>query len=141
MSAADRRVPEGRVEPGTGRARAPMGWLGKLSAAWRWWSEQCAKYDRRYDTLKAERVLMVMAAQQARQPAVLAFSMDALANLVGAAPGDLPPILASLERDAIVFRDHVTGRYSLVPMPWLRAPEGSRGRGPSRIAQHETSTA
>jgi hypothetical protein len=87
-----------------------MNWLRRLSTAWRWWNAQCAKHDRRYDALKARRVLTAMAEEQGRHSAVLAFSVDALANLVGAAPGDLPPVLADLERDASLFRDDITGR-------------------------------
>ena len=93
-----------------------MSWLENVSAAWRWWNEQCVKYDCRYDTLKAERVLTAMAAEQQRQPGRLAFSAEAIARLVGVATSDLSPVLASLERDAAIVRDLFTGRYALAPI-------------------------
>src|SRR6266704_3546619 len=100
-----------------------MGWLDKLGAAWRWWSAECARHDCRHDAQKAERVLMAMEQRQARRPTLLTFSVEAVAHLVGAAPGDLPPILGRLERDGMVFRDPMSGRYTLIPIPSTWAPD------------------
>jgi DNA-binding IclR family transcriptional regulator len=66
----------------------------------------------------AEQLLVAMRhAQQGRAAPVL-FSTDELGRMVEVSMSKVIPALAQLEREGRVSYDGLTGRYSLMPMPW-----------------------
>jgi hypothetical protein len=68
----------------------------------------------------AERILAVMRRRQADARAELLFSTELLTKFVGAEPPEVFRPLSNLERNRLVFRDDMTGRFILADKPLLK---------------------
>jgi hypothetical protein len=93
-----------------------MATVSPLQLVHSWREQQEAK---RTDVL-AERILAVMRRRQADARAELLFETELLTKFVGARPAEVFRALRELERDRLIFREDMTGRYILADKPLLK---------------------
>jgi hypothetical protein len=70
--------------------------------------------------VSAERILEMMRRRQADARTELSFSTERLTKLFGAEPAGIFRALRQIERDRLILRDDMTGRWILTGKPLLK---------------------